>query len=276
MSGFGDPPPPPSDGAIPMAPRRPSEIVSAAFAIFQQHWRNLILISIVYVAILFVVGLVVALIFGALAGTVAGATIAALVSVALFLVASFALTGAVTRLVASEVAGVPTTVSDSVRYGVAHIGPIAGVSLLVFAILVAEMLVGVLLIAATGAGALVIPVILGAAFLGFVFSMAIPALVVESKTGTEALSRSWQLILSNFGHALGTFALAYLVVFVVGTVVGIIGAASPALQTILNLVLQVVLLPFFSLVLVLLYVNLRVKTGGLTQETLREELRRSA
>jgi len=259
-----------------MAPKRPGEIVSGAFATFAEHWQQLILFSIVYVVVLFVIGLLIGLLFEAIADSVAGATIAALVSVGLFLVASFAFTGAVTRLVASDLAGTPTTVSESMRYGMRNIGPIALVSVLVFTIILVEMLIGIFIAVAIDAALWLLLVMLGAFFVGFVFSMAIPALVIEGIHGTATLSRSWQLITTNFGHALGTFVLAYLVVLAVGIVAGIIGSASDVLRAIVNVALQLVVLPFFSLVLVGLYLNLRVRTGGLTTATLQEELRRGA
>lgn len=278
--GFNPPPPPPpasggegASGSIPLAPMTPSQIVSSAFNKFGENWKQLIGISLAFVAVMFVIGLLLGLALAALIDSIAGATIAGLLLFGLFFVASMVMTGAVTRLVASDVAGIPTTVSESIRYGMTHMGSILVVGLLVFAILVVEMLVGILLAGALDAAALLILVFLGAAFLGLALSLSIPALVIENKRGSEALSRSWALIMSAFGHALGTFALAYLVVLAASIVISIIGSASDVLLQILNFILQVVVLPFFSLVLVLLYVNLRVKAGGVTKDTLQAELR---
>jgi membrane protein implicated in regulation of membrane protease activity len=104
-------------------------------------------------------------------------------------------------------------------------------------------------------------------------SMSIPALVIENKRGSEALSRSWALIMSAFGHSLGTLALTFLVLIAGSIAAGVVGTAGETMYVIANLALQVITLPFVSLVLVLLYVNLRVKAGGITKDSLRAELR---
>ena len=158
-----------------------------------------------------------------------------------------------------------------------HVGPILLVSLIVFAVILVELIVGVLIAKVVDAPVWLVLVFLGALFLALMFSVAIPALVVEGKSGANAVNRSWDLVRRAFGHALGTLALAYLVVLAAGILVAIIGSASDVLLAILNFALQVVLLPFFSLVVVLLYVNLRVKaSGGVTRAQLRAELARTA
>jgi hypothetical protein len=279
--GFGAPPPPPPPNGggddLPIAPRTPSKIINEAFATFMLHWQQLGTIGLIAAVATLVVGLILGAILKALDNSTAGSTIVALVTFGLFLVVSLVITGAITRLVASDVAGSPISIQESIRYGLTHVGAILLVSLIVFAVIVVELIVGVLIARLVDAPAWLVLVFLGALFLALMLSLAIPALVVEGARGADAVRRSWDLVRSAFGHSLGTFVLAYLVVLAAGIVVAIIGSASDVLLAILNFMLQVVLLPFFSLVLVLLYVNLRVKTGtGVTRARLREELARTA
>jgi hypothetical protein len=281
--GFGAPPPPPppsaggGGGDLPIAQKTPSKIINEAFSTFQSNWQQLVTIGLIAAVATLVVGLILGAILKAIDNSTAGSTIVALVTFGLFLVVSLAITGAVTRLVASDIAGSPISIQDSISYGLTHVGPILVVSLIVFAVILVELVVGVLIARVVDASAWLVLVFLGALFLALMFSLSIPALVVEGQHGADAVKRSWDLVKSAFGHSLGTFALAYLVVIAAGIVVAIIGSASDVLLAILNFLLQVVLLPFFSLVLVLLYVNLRVKSGsGLTRAQLRDELARTA
>ena len=72
--------------------------------------------------------------------------------------------------------------------------------------------------------------------------------------------------MSAFGHSLGTLTLTFLVLIAGSIAAGVVGTVGEATSVIANLALQVITLPFVSLVLVLLYVNLRVKAGGITEE----------
>lgn len=278
MAAIPPPPPPPNPGsqgggALPLAPLTPGSIIGRAFSTLGEHWKPLLGISAVFTAISFVAGLLIGLAAGDTADPDTRATIVVLVGTGLYFIVWMAMTGALTRLVASEVAGAPGGVAESLRYGLHHLGSILVVGLLLFAILFVEILVGSLLAGALHAPFLLFFVILGALFLGLTLSMSIPALVIENKRGSEALSRSWALIMSAFGHSLGTLALAFLVLIAGSIAAGVVGTAGEAMYVIANLILQVITLPFVSLVLVLLYVNLRVKAGGITKDSLRAELR---
>jgi hypothetical protein len=262
-------------------------LVSAAFTLFKANWQQLVLLGLAYVAIVFVIGLLMGVLFAAIASSTVAAVILGILTVGLVVAASCALSGAVTRLVATDVVRQPITVSESLRWGMAHIGPILVISLLVLAVF---MTIGIALFLVMWAivgsadslndlgGALLILLLgyLVMAFFGLALSMAVPSFVIEGATGMDAIRRSWSLVLSHFWHALGTLALTYLVLFGISILIGIIGSASDVLQTILSFLAQVLFVPFLSLVIVLLYVNLRVKSGGTTQETLRNELAANA
>lgn len=289
--GFTSPPPPPppqqppsgggdasvpADGGLPLEPRTPSKTISKAFETYREHWQQLLGLGAIYVLITFAVGLVVALGINAVSDSLAIGVIVGLLSFGLILVAAMVLTGAITRLVASDVAGQPIKISDSLSYGFKRFGPILLISFLVLLVFLGIEIVMVLL---ASLFAPVLWILLGIVVLlsvGVLLAMAVPSFVVEGIKGSSALSRSIALVKPHFWHALGTFALMYLIFFGASIVVGFIGSASSVLSSILSLLLQIVFVPFFSLVVVLLYVNLRVKSGGITAASLREELSRTA
>ncbi len=241
MAAIPPPPPPPNPGsqgggALPLAPLTPGSIIGRAFSTLGEHWKPLLGISAVFTAISFVAGLLIGLAAGDTgADPDTRATIVVLVGTGLYFIVWMAMTGALTRLVASEVAGAPGGVAESLRYGLRHLGSILVVGLLLFAILFVEILVGSLFAGALHAPFLLFFVILGALFLGLTLSMSIPALVIENKRGSEALSRSWALIMSAFGHSLGTLALTFLVLVAGSIAAGVVGTAGDAMSVIANL-----------------------------------------
>jgi hypothetical protein len=259
-----------------MAPKRPSEIVGSAFTMFGQYWKDLIGITVLYVGIMVV--LISLLVWGiqGVTGNLTGARVAGAVGSVIIIIFAVAMTGAITRLVASELAGQPITVSESLTYGVNHFVPILTIAVLLAAIGLAFNLVGLALDDATDSTALGTLLNLAWLVVSLLLSMAIPSLVIEGIQGTAALERSWGLVLPSFWHALGTFALAYLVVLVGALVAAIFAAGGWLLALLATFALFLFILPFLALVLVQLYVNLRVKSGAITQMSLQEELRRTA
>jgi hypothetical protein len=260
---------------VPLAPKRPSEIIGGAFKQWGDNWKALLGISALFVVGIIAITAVLGLLFGAVFDSDAGIAIGTAVGGVAFLLFGLVLSGALTRMIATELVGQPIGVSQSISWGMAHLGPIFVVSLLVALISLAISFVGVLLDEITNGtlfGTLLsIVQIVVTVFLAF----SIPALVVEGIRGSNALRRSVDLVKPHFWHALGTFALAYLVV-IAGTIIAFLFFFFWPLVVLALFALFLFLLPFFSLVTVLLYVNLRVKSGGTTQETLRSELAANA
>ena len=114
-------------------------------------------------------------------------------------------------------------------------------------------------------------IIPGLIFLAFL-SVSIPALIVEDRRGTDAMSRSWNLVKGHFWHALGTVVVAYVIVWFVGLILGLIGGDNWFLGWIFDSIAQIITAPFAALVTVLLYVDLRVRNEGLTADRLRTDL----
>jgi hypothetical protein len=278
--GMGAPPPPPPDpggsSRLPWAPKRPSEILGSSFTLFGQYWKDLIGITVIYVAIMVVLTSLIIWAVVSIAGNLTGARVASAIGGVILLLFALVMTGAITRLIASELAGQPVTVTDSLSYGVNHLGPILLIAVLVTAIGLAFNLVGLTVDDATNSTLLGTLLNLAWLVVSLLLSMAIPAFVVEGIHGIAALERSWRLVSPFFWHALGTFALAYLVVVGGAIVAGIFSLGGWFVALLAFFALFLFILPFFALVLVQLYVNLRIKSGGVTQASLQEELRRTA
>jgi hypothetical protein len=171
------------------------------------------------------------------------------------------LTGAMTRAVAAEVAGEDPSLEQSYRFGFHRLGSV--------------LVVGILVGLATIAGLIVF--ILPGIWIGVRLAVAIEALVVENRRGTEAMRRSWELTDGHFWHALGTLLIAAVLTGVVNSLVTLpFGQSGWFMQGLASAVATTVTMPFSALVGVLLYLDLRARKEQLSLETLRAELRASA
>lgn len=123
----------------------------------------------------------------------------------------------------------------------------------------------------------VLACVLPGIWLGIAFSVAVPVVVVEGVRGSKALARSYDLIKGRWWATLGRFAVAALVMFaatfVITAIVGVgggtvgstrieAGSASfgnVVLQGILQYAANIVVLPFWAAVAVVVYFDLRVR-----------------
>ncbi len=211
---------------------------------------------------------------------------AVLVAVALaFLGAlgTFAALAAMLHLVGRRyVTGTAPEWSVAAGYGLRRIGSVFWIGFLaVLATLV--VLVGVGIVATVlaavagpvGVGLALIAVVGAAAFMYTRLSLAFPALTEEDLRGSAALRRSWNLVRGRWWPVFGALVLALLIVFGVqlGFGVAVVGvlqldnaALVIALTTALNLIAQVLVLPFLAATLVVLYYDQRVRKEGLDLE----------
>jgi hypothetical protein len=247
------------------------EILSSAFEIYRTNaGRLLLLVAIVVVPLSLLNALVTDVAFDPAQvevtdGVVVGeavdrnwgavlllGAITALIGVLIYAV----LQAAMIRAGAQATIGDPVDVEASYRYGFRRLGSVLLVGLLV------AVIVGI------GFILLIIPGIILLVFL----SVAIPALVVEDRRGTEALGRSWDLVRGDFWHTLGVIVVVYLIVAIVSGIIGAIGGDAWALRWIFTAIAQIVTTPFAALASVLLYLDLRARSEALSSETLRREL----
>jgi hypothetical protein len=268
------PPPPPSamggpQGTIP--PKTLGEILSAAFNLYKANAASLILIvAIVVVPLTFISSLFSNVVFEGSRHTaiilgqevevidrsfgffIAGALITALISVIIWAV----LQAAILRAAAQATIGDPVDPQESYRFGFKRLG----------SVILLSILVGLAVI-----GGLILLVIPGLIFL-FFLSVSVPVLIVENRRGTDAMSRSWNLVKGHFWHVVGVLVVAGLIAGIVSSILRAIGGDAWFLSWIFSAIASIITAPFTSLVSVLLYLDLRSRSEALTADTLRAEL----
>lgn len=282
--GFTTPPPPPPPpggeggaGGAGLPPRGIGEILSTAFEIYKANAANLLMIvAIVVVPLTFISAFLSGVVFAPETRTevilgqqvevtstsAAAALLVAAIAAVIGVIISAVLQAAIMRGAAQGSIGDQVDVEASYRWGFARFGSVLLISILVGL----AVFVGLIL--------LIIPGI----FLAVMFSVAIPALVVENRRGTDAMGRSWNLVKGHFWHALGLFLVTFIVVAVVGGIIGAIGGAISDnwfVTWIFSSIAQIIVAPFSALVSVLLYLDLRARTEALTADGLRGELNRA-
>jgi Membrane domain of glycerophosphoryl diester phosphodiesterase len=266
------PPPPPPDGlggSGLFRPRGLGEILSAAFDLYKDHWQALIQIVAVVVIPLTLLQyfltdqLTSTTTVHGVNGTVTVSTSSAgksivvgLLLAVIPLLVTQVLTGAITRASAGSLIGETPTPGDAFSYGFARLGSILLVSILV------ALIVGV------GFILLIIPGIIFAVKL----IVAIPALVVENRRGTDAISRSWSLTTGHFWHVLGTWLVAAIIAALVSGIFTAFGGTNWFVRGVLASIGAVITMPFTALVTMLLYMDLRVRKEAFNEETLRRDL----
>ena len=275
MGGAPPPPPPPPSGGGggPLPARTLGDILSTAFEVYKANAAKLItIVAIVVIPLAFLGSLVQNVIFEVKTEevTIGGTTVetitssrglfaalaAAMVVAALAFVMAFVLQAVVVRAAAQAVIGDPVDTEASYRYGFKRIGSVILIALLSGLIIFAGFLL------------FVIPGFIFAVFL----SLAIPALVVENRRGTDALGRSWNLVSGSFWHVLGTLLVAAIITGVIGGIIAAIGGSNFLLSWIFTSIGQIITTPFTALVAVVLYLDVRARKESLTAETLRGEI----
>lgn len=274
------PPPPPPDGGgmgggmgggPSFGPKGLGDILSAAFDLYRQNWVQLIqIVAIVVIPLTFVQALIYSAadddvgdirvneVTGEITtggGFLRGLLLFALSALIGFMIQQLLL-GALTRGAAGALVGRAVDVAGSYRYAFSRLG----------GLLILSLLYG--LIVAIGFILLIIPGIIFGVFL----SMAVPTYIIERRTATDALSRSWNLVSGSFWHTLGVIVVAAILASVVNGVITTLGGNSFVGRWLLGAVAQIITAPFVALVGVVLYVDLRVRREGLDMSTLQREL----
>jgi hypothetical protein len=246
------PPPPPPPGTPPgpggIRPRTPGEIWSEAFRIYKENAANLLLIVAVVVVPLTLVSAVIVQTGTTIVGLLVGAAIGIIIWAVL--------QAAILRGAAQATIGDTVDIEASYRWGLARFG----------SVLLVALLVGI--VVAVGFLLLIIP---GFIFLVFL-SVSEPALIVENRRGTEAMSRSWNLVRGHFWHALVVILVAAIITGVIQGILSAIGGDNWFVAWIFTAIAQIITAPFTALVTVLLYLDLRARSEALTAERLRTEL----
>ena len=250
--------------------------MSTAFEIYRTNASSLLMIvAIVVVPLTFLSAFIGGVVFApetktvlvpgdtAVSARTAGAAIiVALVTAVIGVVISAVLQAAIMRGAAQGSIGDPVDVDASYKWGFARFGSVILISILV---------------GLAVAGGLILLVIPGLIF-AVMFSVSIPALVVENLRGTDAMSRSWNLVKGHFWHAVGVVIVAAIIGAIVGGIIGAIGGAMGDnwfVSWIFQAIAQIITAPFAAIVTVLLYLDLRARREALTADALRAELNRA-
>ena len=265
------PPPPPMMGGPQggIAPKTLGEILSAAFNIYKANASKLLLIvAIVVVPLSFISALFSGVVFAGTEREVIGTGLVvtersfglflagALVTAVISVIISAVLQAAILRAAAQATIGDPVDPEESYRFGFKRLGSVILVSLLVGLAVV---------------GGLILLVIPGLIFLVFL-SVSVPVLIVENRRGTEAMSRSWNLVKGHFWHAVGVIIVAAIITAIVSGIIGSIGGDAWVVRWIFTAIGTILTAPFSALVSVLLYLDLRARSESLSADTLRAEL----
>lgn len=271
------PPPPPSGGpgggALPQ--RKPGDILSKAFEIYKDNAQKLVVIvAVVVVPLTLISALLNYVIFKPTTASItvtesgvvavsgrsfAVATLLSLITLVIGVIISAVLQAALVRGAAQGTIGDPIDIEASYRWGFGRFG----------SVLLVSILVGLAVL-----GGFILFIIPGIIF-WVMFTASIPALVVENRKGTEAMSRSWNLVKGHFWHALAVIVVAAIIA---GVVVGIISAIGNAIgdnffvNWVFTSIAQILVAPFAALVSVLLYLDLRARSESITAETIRTEI----
>lgn len=260
----------PGAATFPLRPRGVGDLLTAAFELYRRHFATLIAIAAVVVVPLTLAQYYLFDLVAVTAPTEAEierlgaeaftrdfvrATSAAFLVGILSIFILQILTGAVARGAAGSILGERLTLGEAYRYGFRRL----------WSILLIGLLVG---LAVTGGFLLL--VVPGFFILVRLIS-AIPVLVIEGRRGREALSRSWNLAR---GHGWPVFGTLVLMAILTGIVTGILQAPFREGwfgQAVGASVATTLTAPFTALVILLIYLDLRVRKEELDQETLRRD-----
>jgi hypothetical protein len=246
----------------PLKTRSVGEILESAFELYRRYWGKLVtLVAIVVVPLTLLQYLLVELFSEDSNGEVDAATAwqGAFLAIASIFI-SLLLTGAIAWAVATILIGREPDISDCYRNGYRRI----------WSILLVSLLSGLAI--ALGLIAFVIPGL----FLLTRFSASIPAVVIERRKGTDALSRSWELVKGYGWHVFGALVVTWLLTGIVNGILTSLGGSNWLVRGILGTIASILTMPYTALVVGLLYFDLRVRKENLDVPTLEREVQAAA
>ena len=126
-------------------------------------------------------------------------------------------------------------------------------------------------------------IVVAGLYVGVRLAVSVPAAAVEGRRWPQALTRSWSLVDGHWGHVVATLLLGWLATGLVGSllagltagVTGLLIGDGWLVRTLLQAAVLSLLVPYFLVVWVLLYLDLRTRKERLDLDTLRADLRSS-
>ena len=247
------------------------EILDAAFKLYRDRFKTLVLcvlVPVVPIAIVSAFFQASLLDDSAQAGQFDGGALAGfLITTLLGGLLSLLATAACVRAISAAYLGEEVTWQESLRFGLRRLLPLIGASILVGLAIFAGFIL------------LVIP-----AFIVWVrLAVVTPALIVEDLGPGAAFGRSWNLVKGRFWPTAGARVITALLVSIVAgilqglLIVPLIGDAdSDVLAAVLTALGQIVssafTLPLHAAILTILYFDLRVRQEGLDVELLARDV----
>jgi hypothetical protein len=159
---------------------------------------------------------------------------------------------ALTHAVGETYLGHPTSIGRSFRAALRLILPLTGTMLLVYLGIIAGFVL------------LIIPGI----YLSLAWILTSPIVILENQYGLSAIRRSRELMRGNMGRAAGVLILGWIVVAVLSGILGIVFKLVPVLGPIGQGFAQAVGVAYSSVVLVLLYFDIRCRKEAFDLEHL--------
>lgn len=249
--------------SVALRPRSTTELIDAAVQLLRQHYIEFVTVSAIFV----IPGLLVGVLFAP--HMQAGAMpdfFQLFVFVVLALAAgSFSLmsTAAIVLVVSDSYLGREVSIASAVQRVIHRVGSVFAASFL------QSLVIGF------GFLLFIIPAFI---FLAWFFA-ATAVVVIEGKTAGAAMSRSKALAAGSVGRILGTLLLSLVIVIVIQLVVGV---CVSLLGTLLHLgnsltslvtgIANLMIYPFVTVVITLLYYDLRIRKEGFDLEIMATEL----
>jgi hypothetical protein len=279
---------------IPLRPIAVGEILDGAFSSIRQNPKATLGASAILMTIAGVISATISIItINTLSGDNATIAVPGLVSVLLAIVVQSILAGLLTAVIGRAVLGQRVTLRQAWQIAAPRLPALIGAAFALLGILVGiwAVLAGILVglhLAGASAGTLVavgvltgIPLLVLTTWLAVRFSLATPAVVLERQGPLRSLRRSGRLVSRSFWRVFGILLLAGLIVAIAGSILQIpfsVGAGVTALNNLPgsglsttsilisavgSIVAGTVTRPIAAGVIVLLYMDMRMRKEGL-------------
>jgi hypothetical protein len=290
----------PDPAVAALQPRRAGEILAAALDLYGRHPLTLIALVAAMVVPLGVLnwqagcsrihGCRITVLDGVVASTAWWTAIVWFVVPILLAAVVGALLAVATRTITAQLVGEHPGIRAALRLGLTRQGwlqqaailaaiPVAAIVLLNLPGMYLSGLDGPLPQLAVVANLLVI--VLAGLYVGVRLTMSVPAAVMEGCRWSQALTRSWSLVHGHWGHVVATLLLAWLATGLVGSLLAGLTAGFSGLligdgwlvRTLLQAAVLSLVVPYFLIVWVLLYLDVRARKERLDLDTFKAELR---
>jgi hypothetical protein len=248
--------------SVALRPRSTTELIDAAVQLLRQHYMELITTSAIFLVPAFVLKLFLP---DLRAGRLPAGNQLLLFSLGLAVTAVFSIvsSAAVVIIVSDSYLGREISIGAAVRRVINRIWSVFWTAILQFAI------------AMVGSILFIIP---GLLFVAWFFAATV-VVVIEDKGTFDALGRSKQLASGSVLRILGILFLSIILVLVIQVIagvglglIGVLAHASAAFTTLAGDIASLLIYPFFTVVITLLYYDLRIRKEGFDLEMMSNEL----